>query len=199
MPEHEKTLLSIVRDCSWLMQALHAARSLKLDSWCVAAGAVRNIVWDRLHDKPACVPDDIDLIHFDSIDTTRSRDKALETQLVTLAPDLPWQVTNQAGVHLWYAERFGREIAALRSLEDGMANWPETATAVGVWLDAHDGLHVVAPFGLHDLFALRLRHNASRTDRDTYLRRVTDKGFLQRWPRLNEVAPHRVPLNGFAE
>lgn len=184
MRSEAERLLDIVRGCDWLMSALRAARELDLSHWCIAAGAVRNSVWDTLHDRQPDLPADIDLVHFDASDTRRERDTALEARLAQLAPTLPWQVTNQAGVHLWYAARFGGECAPLRSLQDGLMSWPETATAVGVWLDHEDGLHILAPFGLVDLFALHLRHNDARCDALTFHRRLHEKGFLQRWPKL---------------
>ena len=33
------------------MQALAQVRALRLRTWCVGAGAVRNLVWDALHES----------------------------------------------------------------------------------------------------------------------------------------------------
>lgn len=49
-------LISIVRASAWFMPALEAVRSLHLNSWCIGAGAVRNLVWDHLHGyEDACL------------------------------------------------------------------------------------------------------------------------------------------------
>ena len=100
------------------------------------------------------------------------------------APSLAWEVTNQAHVHTWFMREFGREVAPLLSLEDGVATWPEYATCVGVSLEDGDAIRVIAPHGLEDLFALRVRHNPARADIDTYRQRLTSKRFAQRWPQL---------------
>jgi hypothetical protein len=49
------------------MDALVAVRGLGLASWCIGAGAVRNLVWDALHDKvtPSELAD-IDVAYFDA-------------------------------------------------------------------------------------------------------------------------------------
>jgi hypothetical protein len=63
-----------------------------------------------------------------------------------------------------------------------MRRWPETCTAIGVaWKDA---LRILAPFGLTDLFALRLRPTAADTQTIELVRqRAREKGWLLRWPR----------------
>ena len=50
------------------MQALHIAGSCNLPDWCLAAGFVRNLVWDQLHGYPQPTPlNDFDFIYFSII------------------------------------------------------------------------------------------------------------------------------------
>jgi len=180
----EERLAALVRSSAELMAALSAARSLGLGSWCIGAGAVRTLVWDALHGHASPTPlSDIDLVYYDP-NAPLQRDAQLEACLRTAMPSLAWEVTNQAHVHTWFMREFGREVPPLLSLEDGVATWPEYATCVGVSLEAGDTVRVIAPHGLEDLFALRVRHNPARADIDTYRRRVTSKRFAQRWPQL---------------
>lgn len=180
----EQRLAALVRSSAELMAALSAARSLGLGSWCIGAGAVRTLVWDALHGHAIPTPlADVDLVYFDA-DAPPQRDSELEARLRTAMPSLTWEVTNQVHVHTWFMREFGREVAPLLSLEDGVATWPEYATCVGVSLEDGDAIRVIAPHGLEDLFALRVRHNPARADIDTYRRRVTSKRFAQRWPLL---------------
>jgi uncharacterized protein len=58
--------------------------------------------------------------------------------------------------------------------------------AVGVRLAAGDRLHVAAPFGLADLFALRLRPNPLRPSGN--FARVA-AGVAGRWPEVSVEAP----------
>ena len=167
------------------MQALTHVRALRLRTWCVGAGAVRNMVWDALHGH--AVPSrlaDVDVAWFDADDLSPERDAALQRQLHALAPDTPWEVTNQAGVHLWFEREFGHAVEPLRSLDEAVASWPEYATAVGLRLDDDDRLHVIAPHGLADLFAMVVRRNPVRVSVETYRQRVASKRYAQRWPRV---------------
>src|SRR5262245_16091518 len=84
------------------MEQLRAARTLGLPGWCIAAGFVRNRVWDHLHGiSPPRPPADIDVLYFDPADTAKETELALEARLGTLLPGLPWQVRNQARMHIW--------------------------------------------------------------------------------------------------
>lgn len=167
------------------MQALAQVRSLGLPDACIGAGAVRNLVWDALHRHatPTALAD-VDVAYFDAADLSPARDAGLQQRLHALAPDTPWEVTNQAGVHLWFEQHFGHPVAPLRSLAEAVASWPEYATAVALRLDAADRLHVLAPHGLDDLFAMVVRRNPARVSVQTYRERVAGKRYAQRWPQV---------------
>ena len=186
--EHHAELVAIARATPWFMDALVAVRGLGLDSWCIGAGAVRNLVWDALHgyETPSALSD-IDVAYFDASDYGAARDGALQEQLVRLLPGVPWEVTNQAGVHLWFKAHFGHDVAPLTSLHEAVASWPEYATSVGLWLDTDGSLHVIAPHGLHDLFSITVRRNPTRVSPETYRQRLQEKRYLQRWPRVTVV------------
>jgi uncharacterized protein len=186
----EQRLVALARATPWFMQALAAARSLGLASWCIGAGAVRSMVWDSLHGKdvPSALPD-VDVAYFDAGDLAGARDCALQARLAALAPGLPWEVTNQAGVHLWFEHYFGKAVEPLASLQDGVASWPEFATAVGLWLDPQDGIGVIAPHGLDDLFDCVVRHNPARASVANFRQRVEQKRYQDRWPQVRIIHP----------
>lgn len=181
-------LAALARATPWFMQALAHVRALCLPAWCVGAGAVRNLVWDALHGHaaPSALPD-VDVAFFDAGDPSAERDAALQRRLQVMAPQTPWEVTNQAGVHLWFERHFGHAVRPLLSLEDAIASWPETATAVGLWLDDADRLHVIAPHGLDDLFGMVVRRNPARVSVETYRERVASKRYTARWPLVRVV------------
>ncbi len=66
----------------------------------LAAGFVRNLVWDRLHGLVATPFTDIDVIYFDPADLSRETENRYEAELRILAPEYPWSVKNQARMHL---------------------------------------------------------------------------------------------------
>jgi len=80
------------------------------------------------------------------------------------------------GLHLWHCAR-GQPVAPHATEEEGVATWPETA--VGVRLAVDDAVEVLAPLGLADLFALRLRHNPRQIGVDVFWRRVTAKRWIE--------------------
>jgi uncharacterized protein len=65
-------------------------------------------------------------------------------------------------VHLWFEDHFGEAYAPLSCTAEALERFVSPMFAVGVRLDAGDRLQIVAPFGLSDLFALRLRPNPTR-------------------------------------
>ncbi|MFF7059274.1 nucleotidyltransferase family protein [Achromobacter spanius] len=50
-------------------------------------------------------------------------------------------------------------------------------------------MEVIAPYGLNDLFELRVRHNPRRASVSTFVHRVNSKRLVHRWPRLSICAP----------
>lgn len=187
--ELQKRLVEVARASPWFMDALHAVRSLALPEWCIGAGAVRNLVWDALHDKasPSRLAD-VDVAYFDAGDLSPARDQALQLKLQALLPAQTWEVTNQAGVHLWFEAHFGHAVRPLLSLEDAVASWPEYATAVGLSLDPDGSLKVIAPHGLDDLFGMVVRRNPARVSIATYRQRVEQKRYAERWPQVRVEA-----------
>jgi hypothetical protein len=182
-------LCSVLRGAPHFTKALLAARDADPPDWLISAGAVRDAVWGALHDRPAtAMPRDIDLGFFDPNDLTAARDQVVQAELHARAPHLPWQAKNQAAVHLWYPRRFGIEVPPFRSSAEAVATFPETATCVGVRLLPDDDMLVVAPHGLGDLLDCVCRHNATRVSANFYARRVAQKGWRNRWPRMRYVA-----------
>jgi hypothetical protein len=165
------------------VKQLRAVRELGLPDWCIAAGFVRNRVWDHLHGIfPPRAPVDIDVIFFDAGDVSPEREAAFERRLDALLPGLPWQVRNQARMHVW------KNVPPHRDTADAMTYWLETVTGIGVRLEADDTLTVVAPLGTDDLLNLRCRPTAYwRTRRHEYDARVEAKRWRELWPRVNFI------------
>src|SRR5205814_1243127 len=72
------------------------------------------------------------------------------------------EVRNQARVHLWFEAKFGEPYAPLSYTAEALQHFASATFAVGVRLEPDDRLDIVAPFGLADLFALRLVPNPYR-------------------------------------
>jgi len=182
-------LVSLVQQTDWLMAALRAVRSQGLRSWCIGAGVIRNVVWDHLNRLSyASMPSDVDVAYFDASERALDRDGEIEERLRTLMPSVPWDVTNQALVHLWFEGFFGHAVSPLTSLEEAVSTWPEFATSVGVYLTTDDEVRVIAPYGLDDLFGQIVRRNPARVSLETYRQRVVQKDYRSRWPGVTVIA-----------
>jgi hypothetical protein len=165
------------------VKQLRAVRELGLPDWCIAAGFVRNRVWDHLHGIfPPRAPVDIDVIYFDAGDVSPEREAAFERRLDGLLPGLPWQVRNQARMHVW------KNVPPHRDTADAMTYWLETVTGIGVRLEADDTFSVIAPLGTNDLLNLCCRPTAfGRSRLHEYQARVEAKRWRELWPRVNFI------------
>ncbi|MBS0055683.1 nucleotidyltransferase family protein [Yersinia sp. Marseille-Q3913] len=171
---------------SYRMQALSIARELGLNQWCLAAGFVRNLVWDQLHGHQLPTPlNDIDLVYFDKQNISERHDLQLEAQLQQNAASqhspFPWSVKNQARMHL----RSGRQ--PYRSTEDAISHWVEVETAIGARLKECGDIELVAPLGLNALFTRTITLNPKNGEIDTYHQRISSKSWQQHWPELRLV------------
>ena len=68
------------------------------------------------------------------------------------------QVRNQARVHLWYPQKFGRPYAPVSSAAEALTRFLAPCCAVGL-RRTPGGPALAAPFGLDDLLAMVVRPN----------------------------------------
>jgi hypothetical protein len=179
--DHARTLRAILSGDPLRWRILGLVRGLGLPDCWVAAGFVRNAVWDHLHGRRAgSLTGDVDVVWFSRALADASEDRSLEAELRSLDPTIGWSVKNQARMHRRNSD------VPYSSTEDAMSHWPETATSVGVQLTEWGGLRIAAPFGLDDLFALVVRPTPGFADekRPMFLARVHDKDWLAAWPLL---------------
>jgi hypothetical protein len=187
--ELERQLVQIVRSTDWLMRALAAAREVDAPDWLIGAGAIRTAVWDRLHGYAQRTPlPDIDLGFFDPDDLSEERERETTRRLQAALPGERWDAKNQAAVHLWYPQKFGRAVEPFSSTAAAVATFPETAACVAVKLTAEERIEIVAPYGLEDLFGLVHRHNPARASVEVYEARLASKRITERWPRVTVVS-----------
>lgn len=173
------TIAELIKADAMRMEILNVVASLKLPDCYVAAGFVRNLVWDYLHGVERSALNDVDVIFFERsacICVT-----PIEEKLKSLLPTVNWEVKNQAIMHL----RNG-DIPYLNST-DAMAHWPEKETAVGVRIGDDGELETSAPFGEENLFLGAITHNPKR-EKSVFLNRIESKGWLKTWSQLKVVA-----------
>lgn len=121
----ETQVINMLRQDGARMDALKCASMLGLNDWCLAAGFIRNLVWDNLHGYGQSTPlNDIDLIYYDVENCDAIFDREYEEKLKTMSY-LPWSVKNQARMHIRNKDK------PYMSTRDALSYWPELETAVG--------------------------------------------------------------------
>jgi len=178
-------LSKIVRATAPLMQVLTVAHRLRLPDWLGFSGAVYQPVLNHLTGRPLDYGiKDYDLAYFDASDLSYESEDVV-IRRVKAAFDEPLrstvEVRNQARVHLWFEAKFGEPYGPLSRTADALERFTSTTFAVGVRLEPDNRLHIEAPFGLADLFGLRLRPNPRR--KTVHFSR-TSADVLRRWPEL---------------
>ncbi|MFO1123725.1 MAG: nucleotidyltransferase family protein [Hyphomicrobiales bacterium] len=173
----EDQLRAMVMAAKGRPEALRAVRSLALPQGAIGAGYIRAAVWDSLSGQGNSEVDDIDVIYFDPATASPEADEMQEARLRGIVPQLNWSVRNQARMHRRNGDR------PYTSVEDAMRHWLETPTCVAVSLDAAGHLHVIAPYGLDDLFGMRIRPTPRGRERKAaYLGRLQAKSWCSSWP-----------------
>jgi hypothetical protein len=183
--ELRERLTEIVRATPPLMQVLLVARHLRLPDWLVFSGAVYQPVLNHLTGRPLDFGiKDYDLGYFDLSDLSyEAEDEVIRRVKAAFEEPLrsAVEVRNQARVHLWFEGKFGEPYGPLSCTAEALERFASATFAVGIRLEMNDRLHIVAPFGLADLFALRLRPNPRWK---TFHFARTSAGVRRRWPEL---------------
>jgi hypothetical protein len=183
--ERRLRLTEIVRAAPALMQVLETVCALDPPDWLVFSGAVYQRVLNHLTGRPADYGvRDYDLGYFDPSDISyEAEDIVIRRVAAAFAEPLRSQVEvrNQARVHLWFEAHFGEPYTPLASTAEALTHFASPMFAIGVRLDAGGELHIEAPFGLADLFDLRLRPNPRRPTEN--FPRIA-AGVTARWPEL---------------
>ena len=182
----DERLIGILRASPTLMRVMEGVRALGLPDWRLVSGCIYQTVWNHLTSRE---PDhglkDYDAVYFDPDTSWEAEDAHIRRAAQAFPPplDAMVEVRNQARVHLWFETKFGEPYAALSGTDEALERFVCPAFAVGVRLEKDDTIDVAAPFGLDDLFAMRLRPNP--------LRRINMDGFERacrsvqaRWPEV---------------
>nr|WP_244628114.1 nucleotidyltransferase family protein [Stappia taiwanensis] len=179
----------LIRTDETLMGVLRTARDLALPDWRLVSGAVYQSVWNALTGRRAGHGiKDFDLVYFDASDLGFEAEDRVIARAAPLFAGVgrPVEIRNQARVHLWFEKRFGVPYAPLRSADEALLRYAARTHAVGVRLCPDDRLDIVAPFGLADIFAMRLVPNLALDNRRGYAEKARRMKVL--WPEL-EVLP----------
>jgi len=172
------------------MTVLQVVRQQALPDALVFSGAVYQTAWNALTDRPASYGiKDYDVGYYDPDTSFAAEDRVIRRMAAALEPPLRdvVEVRNQARVHLWFPDKFGHRFEPLHSTEEALRRFVCPAFAVGVRLEEDGQVTVVAPYGLDDVFDMRLRVNPERGLAADWDRIIS--GVVSRWPELSVETP----------
>jgi uncharacterized protein len=187
--EKQRAILIDILEADTLTgSALQRARDFGLADWMIVSGAIYNTVWNSLTGKPSGYGiKDVDLFYFDASDLSWEAEDVIIKAGEKHFADLPVavEIRNQARVHLWYPERFGRQCPAYRSSAHSLGYFASKTHAVGVRLAGIGAFEVTAPFGLDDIFSFRIVPNRVIDNQATHEEKAARA--KQRWPEISIV------------
>lgn len=181
---YKQMLIDIIESNNDLMRIFNTIDEIGIENYYVGAGAIVQTVWNHLLNKPLFHGiSDVDIVYFKETDLTELDENLITKELNELLENFPVKldVKNEARVHLWYEAKFGYKIDAYNSLEDAIDTWPTTATAIGVRRH-NNAWEIYAPFGLKDLFELKVVANKKQVTEEIYNKK-SDK-WLKNWSEL---------------
>ncbi|NVK35760.1 MAG: nucleotidyltransferase family protein [Rhodobacteraceae bacterium] len=185
--ERKAALAQIIRTTPRLMEALEVIRSLELpDAW-IVSGALYQTVWNHLTERAFDHGiKDYDIVYYDGSDTSYDAEDRVIQSVNAAAPHLAavLEIRNQARIHLWFETRFGTPYPELSCALESLSYYAARTHAVAARL-TDSGLEIHAPFGLANVFALRLVPHYALNNRETYEAKAVR--MKQLWPELTII------------
>jgi uncharacterized protein len=186
--ERIDAIAQILKTVPHVMEILRTIKDLQLpDAWLVSGG-IYQTVWNVLTERPYFHGiKDFDVIYFDGADTSYEAEDVIIKKVDAALPYLAklLETRNQARVHLWYQKRFGRPYRPLDCAMDSLTTYASRTHAVAVRMNGNNELVVHAPFGLANLFGMRLVPNYSQMNPETYAEKAVR--MKASWPELTIV------------
>lgn len=178
-----QAVLDIVQHTPTLMTILHVIAAQHLVQGALAAGSIRNTVWQVLSHQPVQLSSDIDVVFFDP-KRPYEDNLAIQNQLKAHLPQYEWQVKNEVYMN---THNF-TDAPPFTSVEDAIGHFVETPTCVGAYLDEADQLRLIAPHGVADLLNFICRpiqaYQQDAAHMAIFNQRMAQKQWQQKWPRL---------------
>ena len=173
-----KTIMNILEELS-----LYSLKHPDFNNYYLAAGCVCQTVLNYLHgyDLNNNI-NDYDIVYYDEDISYEKEDKIIK-DLNNLF-DVSVDIKNQARVHLWYNSKYNVNYDPYKSVEESIGTWCSTMSCIGIRLD-NDKLVIYSPYGLDDLFNMRVVPVKKRFVKGSYDEKV--KRWKRNWNKLEII------------
>ncbi len=181
--EQSQQVLNIIRHSPELMIILQAIADRHLIQGALAAGSIRNTVWQVLSHQRIQLSSDIDVVFFDP-KRPYEDNLTIQAELKKRLPQYEWQVKNEVYMN---THNFNN-VPPFTSVADAIGHFVETPTCVGAYLDESGQLRLIAPHGVADLLNFVCRPVQSYQQDAAHMaifnQRMAEKQWQQKWPQL---------------
>jgi hypothetical protein len=146
------------------------------DCWLVA-GCLFQTIWNlQAGRSPGADIKDYDIFYFDPMDQSSVAEAHVQSHVESTLGDVgvTVEVANQARVHAWYPDFFGKPCAPLATVEEGIDRFLVLEACVGI-----RPREVYSPYGLEGLYAGTLTPNPLTPYRELYDQKV--ESYRRRW------------------
>ncbi|PIR98334.1 MAG: hypothetical protein COT88_02365 [Candidatus Colwellbacteria bacterium CG10_big_fil_rev_8_21_14_0_10_41_28] len=178
-------IVEFIKADDWMMDVLQLVSELNLPDWWIAAGFIRNRVWDVLHGYKEKTPlADVDVVYYDKHNLSKKKEREIEEKLKRQRPDVFWEVINQARMHKMHG------VSQYQSSEDAISRWVETPTCIGASIDHSGNVKITGSNEtISDLVNLIVRKTpkSDYIPKETYIKRVKSKKWEEKWPKLQII------------
>lgn len=180
---YKEKFLDIISHDPELNEIFKILERMHLPEATICGGTIRNLIWNKQTGHHSSLKlGDIDVYYKNS---SQSYENFLMTKEI---------LAQNHSLYLWNIKNIclpARHLSHRRfydSIEKTIADFPETATSVGVQKSRLNGYHVIAPYGLADLFELQVsptpNYAVGQAGHQRYQQRLTNKAWQARWPEL---------------
>ena len=186
--QYQEQLEKLVSTNIEIQEIFKILRKFHLGHAYLCAGSIRTLVWNSLNQKPTnLVLGNLDIFYNSQFETAEEH-QVLNTQLNQTYSKYLWSLHNLSQVNPHTGHHQGGQ-----TVLDGIATFPETASAIGINLDFQGKVTIIAPYGLNDLFEFRLQPTpnfaTSQAKLDLFTKRIERKQWLTTWPQVKVVLP----------
>ena len=173
-----KTIMKILEELS-----NYSLKHPDFNNYYLTAGCVCQTILNYLHgyDLNNNI-NDYDIVYFDSDISYEKEDRIIKdlSKLFNVSVD----IKNQARVHLWYNSKYHVKYDPYKSVEEAIGTWCSTMSCIGIRLENGE-LVIYSPYGLDDLFNMRVVPVKKRFDKDSYDEKV--KRWKRNWNKLEII------------
>ena len=163
-----------VRADPFVMNVLRALEAETRHELWLCGGIIRNLIWDEISGYTEATPlDDVDVIYYDSRNTSHRAEDLVGNTLRARISGISWDVRNQA-------RRSSKRPP--RNIRDAVSEFPETCTAVAL-RKVGSSIEFLTPWGVEDLTTMRVRPTSANM-KDRVEERVITKRWLSKWPGI---------------